>query len=100
MARRRPVLAGPLIGMGWRLLYPALLLLPLLLLGVRTGRLGDAVRTTVVAGLSWFAINVPVMLFYPRGWSEFFRLNSRRTEDMDSLYNVIKSFTGWRDSIP
>ncbi|MCB0930840.1 MAG: DUF2029 domain-containing protein [Mycobacterium sp.] len=100
-ARRRPVLAGLLIGMGVAAkLYPALLLLPLLLLGVRTGRLGDAVRTTVVAGLSWFAINVPVMLFYPRGWSEFFRLNSRRTEDMDSLYNVIKSFTGWRGFDP
>ena len=96
-ARRRPVLAGVLIGMGVAAkLYPALLLLPLLVLGVRTGRLRDAVRTTSVAVVTWFAINAPVMFFYPRGWSEFFRLNSRRTEDMDSLYNVIKSFTGWR----
>ena len=96
-SRRRPVLAGVLIGMGVAAkLYPALLLLPLLALGVRTGRLAEAVRTTLVATATWFAINAPVMLFYPRGWSEFFRLNSRRTEDMDSLYNVIKSFTGWR----
>jgi uncharacterized membrane protein len=36
-----------------------------------------------------------VLLLFPRGWSEFFRLNARRGEDMDSLYNVIKSFTGW-----
>jgi uncharacterized membrane protein len=35
------------------------------------------------------------MLLYPRGWSEFFRLNTRRGDDMDSLYNVVKSFTGW-----
>ncbi len=96
-ARRRPVVAGVLIGMGVAAkLYPALLLLPLLLLGVRTGRLRDAVRTTLVAVATWFAINAPVMFFYPRGWSEFYRLNTRRTEDMDSLYNVIKSFTGWR----
>ncbi len=95
-ARRRPVLAGVLIGMGVAAkLYPALLLLPLLALGVRTGRLAGAVRTTAVAALTWFAINVPVMVAYPRGWSEFFRLNSRRTADMDSLYNVITSFTGW-----
>lgn len=100
-ARRRPVLAGVLIGLGVAAkLYPVLLLLPLVLLGIRTGRLGDAVRTCLVAVLSWFAINLPVMLFYPRGWSEFFRLNSRRTEDMDSLYNVIKSFTGWRGFDP
>ena len=76
-------------------LYPALLLLPLLVLGVRTGRLADAVRTTAIAVITWAAINLPVALLYPRGWSEFFRLNSRRTQDMDSLFNVVKSFTGW-----
>jgi uncharacterized membrane protein len=36
------------------------------------------------------------MVLFPRGWSEFFRLNTRRGDDMDSLYNVVKSFTGWR----
>ena len=100
-ARRRPTLAGVLLGMGVAAkLYPALLLLPLLLLAVRTGRLADAVRTAAVALVTWFAINAPVMLMYPRGWSEFFRLNTRRTADMDSLYNVVKSFTGWRGFDP
>jgi uncharacterized membrane protein len=41
-------------------------------------------------------VNLPVMVLFPRGWSEFFRLNTRRGDDMDSLYNVVKSFTGWR----
>jgi uncharacterized membrane protein len=100
-ARRRPTLAGVLLGMGVAAkLYPVLLLLPLLLLAVRTGRLADAARTAAVAVLTWFAINAPVMLTYPRGWSEFFRLNTRRTADMDSLYNVVKSFTGWRGFDP
>ena len=95
-ARRRPALAGILIGLGVAAkLYPALFLLPLLVLSVRTGRLADAVRTTAVAALTWLAVNLPVMLLYPRGWSEFYRLNTRRTQDMDSLFNVIKSFTGW-----
>ena len=40
-------------------------------------------------------INLPVLVLFPRGWSEFFRLNARRGEDMDSLYSVVKSFTGW-----
>ena len=68
-ARRRPALAGILIGLGVAAkLYPALFLLPLLVLGVRTGRLADAVRTTAVAALTWLAVNLPVMLLYPRGW--------------------------------
>jgi uncharacterized membrane protein len=100
-ARRRPVLAGVLIGLGVSAkLYPALLLLPLLLLGVRTGRLRDAARTAGVAVAAWLAVNLPVMLAYPRGWSEFFRLNARREQDMDSLYNVVRSFTGWQGFDP
>lgn len=100
-ARRRPLLAGVLIGLGVSAkLYPALLLLPLLLLAVRTGRFGDAVRTTSVAVLVWCATNLPVLLMYPRGWSEFFRLNTRRNQDMDSVYNLIRSFTGWRGFDP
>ena len=100
-SRRKPTLAGILIGLGVAAkLYPALFLLPLLLLGVRTGRLADAVRTAAVAAITWVLINLPVMLLYPRGWSEFFRLNTRRTQDMDSLFNVITSFTGWKGLDP
>ncbi len=95
-ARRRPVLAGVLLGLGVAAkLYPLLLLIPLLLLGVRTGRLAPVARTAAATALTWMAVNLPVLLLYPRGWSEFFRLNTRRAADMDSLYNVVKSFTGW-----
>ncbi len=95
-ARRKPVLAGVLIGLGVAAkLYPALLLLPLLVLGVRAGRLRDVAQTVVSAVFAWLLVNLPVMVLFPRGWSEFFRLNARRGDDMDSLYNVVKSFTGW-----
>ncbi len=100
-ARRRPVLAGVLIGLGVAAkLYPLLLLGPLLVLGLRTGRLADCGRTALAAVLAWLAVNLPVMLMFPRGWSEFFRLNARRGDDMDSLYNVVKSFTGWHGFDP
>jgi len=95
-ARRKPVLAGALIGLGVAAkLYPALLLLPLLVLGVRTGRLREVGKTAATAVFSWLVVNLPVLVLFPRGWSEFFRLNARRGDDMDSLYNVVKSFTGW-----
>ncbi|MBI3217735.1 MAG: DUF2029 domain-containing protein [Mycobacterium sp.] len=95
-ARRRPVLAGTLIGLGVAAkLYPVLLLLPLVVLGVRSGKLRDAGRTVLAAVVAWFVVNAPILFLFPRGWSEFFRLNSRRGDDMDSLYNVVKSFTDW-----
>ncbi|KBZ67741.1 glycosyltransferase family 87 protein [Mycobacterium colombiense] len=100
-ARRKPVLAGVLIGLGAAAkLYPLLFLGPMLLLGIRTGRLRAWARTTVAAGVTWLLVNLPVLVFFPRGWSEFFRLNTRRGDDMDSVYNVIKSFTGWRGFDP
>lgn len=96
-ARRRPALAGVLIGLGVAAkLFPVLLLFPLVLLGARTGRLREVATTVMTAVAAWLVVNLPIMLLFPRGWSEFFRLNTRRGDDMDSLYNVIKSFTGWR----
>ena len=95
-SRRKPVVTGLLIGVGVALkLYPLLLLIPLAMLAVRTGRWRPVAKTAITALVTWIVVNLPIMLMYPRGWSEFFRLNTRRGDDMDSLYNVVKSFTGW-----
>jgi uncharacterized membrane protein len=100
-ARRKPVLAGALIGLGVAAkLYPLLLLAPLAVLAVRTGRLREVGKTALAAVLTWVLVNLPIMVLFPRGWSEFFRLNTRRGDDMDSIYNVVKSFTGWRGFDP
>lgn len=100
-ARRRPGLAGLLIGLGTAAkLYPVLFLGPLLVLGLRTGRLRQVGRTAAAAVATWVVVNLPVLLLFPRGWTEFFRLNTRRGDDMDSLFNVVKSFTGWRGFDP
>jgi uncharacterized membrane protein len=100
-ARRRPVLSGTLIGLGVAAkLYPAFLLGPLLVLGIRTGKLREVGRTALATFVTWLVVNLPVMVLFSRGWSEFFRLNDRRGDDMDSLYNVVKSYTGWRGFDP
>lgn len=96
-ARRRPAAAGVLIGLGAAAkLYPALLLGPLLVLGLRAGRLPAVARTALAAAATWLAVNLPILVLFPRGWAEFFALNTRRGDDMDSLFNVVKSFTDWR----
>lgn len=135
-ARRRPLLAGVLLGLGGAAkLYPLLLLGPLLVLCLRadpmqrtpSAHLGirardidswDAARTwlretpyrvrvlggrplgagalTASAALgTWAVVNLPIAVLYPQGWREFFRLNTARGADPDSIYNVIASFTGW-----
>jgi uncharacterized membrane protein len=96
-ARRRPLLAGAMIGLGVAAkLYPLLLFIPLVILALRTGRMREVAKAAVATVLTWLVVNLPIMVVFPRGWSEFFRLNTRRGDDMDSLYNVVKSFTGWR----
>ena len=59
-ARRRPGLAGVLIGLGAATkLYPVLLLLPLLVLCVRAGQLRAWVRTTAAAVVTALLVYVP-----------------------------------------
>ncbi|WP_425584352.1 glycosyltransferase family 87 protein [Tsukamurella soli] len=94
-ARRRPVWAGVAIGFGAAAkLYPAFLLVVLLMLCLRAGRLrswGSAAATAVV---TWLVLNLPLILFARPGWWEFFHRNTIRPVDIDSIYNVISSFTG------
>ncbi|MCM6777528.1 glycosyltransferase 87 family protein [Nocardia sp. CDC159] len=129
-ARRRPVLAGVLLGLGGAAkLYPLLLLGPIVVLALRSdGRqrvpalwerlrhrgagplrglrqyLADAqLRPMRAAGvavaaavLTWLLVNLPIAVPFTDGWQEFFRLNTERHADPDSIYNVITSFTGWQ----
>ncbi len=95
-ARRRPVLAGVLLGIGGAAkLYPLFLLGPILVLCLRAGRLRDGLRTAAAATVSWAAVNAPIVVRYPDGWREFLRLNRERAADPDSLYNVVSTLTGW-----
>ncbi len=135
-ARRKPVLAGILLGLGGAAkLYPLLLLGPIVVLCLRADPmrrlpaaqaglrlreidsldslrtylretparvhlfglrpLGAATLTVLAAVGTWVAVNLPIAVLYPEGWREFFRLNTTRHADPDSIYNVITSFTGW-----
>ncbi|WP_433784551.1 glycosyltransferase family 87 protein [Actinomycetospora sp. CA-101289] len=95
-ARRRPVLAGVILGVGAAAkLYPLFLLFPLLLLCLRAGRMRAWGQATLAGVAAWALLNLPVAIAAPTGWWEFFRLNSERGADPDSLYNVVAGLTGW-----
>lgn len=95
-SRRRPALAGVLIGLGTAAkLYPVLLFIPLLALCVRAGKLKQWLTAVAAAAFSWVVVNAPIALLFPRGWLEFFRLNSTRGPNTESIYNIVSHFTGW-----
>jgi uncharacterized membrane protein len=95
-ARKKPALAGVMLGIGAAAkLYPLFLLVPLLFLCLRAGKM-RAWTTTALTGVGvWALINLPFALRVPDGWGEFFRLNTTRPMDPDSLYNVFSYFSGW-----
>lgn len=95
-ARRRPALAGVLLGVGAAAkMYPLLLLGPLLVLCLRAGKLRAWATAAAATAGTWALVNLPFMMWLRTGWEEFFRLNTQRGMDPDSLYNVISYFTGW-----
>ncbi len=100
-ARRRPVLAGVLLGMGGAVApFPLLLLVPLLALCVRAGRLCAGLRAAGAAALAWGALNVPVAGLFLPGWSEGWRVALSRPPDHDSLYSVVPLLTGAPGLLP
>ena len=96
-ARRRPVLAGVLLGLGIAAkLYPVLLLGALFLLCLRAGRLRVWLRTGLAAAGTWLVVNAPIAVLAPENWSRFFRLNSSRPADPDTVWNLLLHATGGR----
>ncbi|MFQ1004145.1 glycosyltransferase family 87 protein [Modestobacter sp. SSW1-42] len=93
-ARRRPVLAGVLIGLGIAAkLYPVLLLGALFVLCLRAGRLRAWLSATVAAGLAWLAVNLPVALAAPENWARFFSLSDTRPANPESVWAMLLDLT-------
>ena len=85
--RRRDGWAGIFLGLGAAAkLYPLLVIVPLVA-GRRAAGERDGVRRLVLAAAgSWFVVNLPFAILAPSRWSVFFRFNSARPPDWDSLW--------------
>ncbi|MHB1802054.1 MAG: glycosyltransferase family 87 protein [Actinomycetes bacterium] len=84
-ARRRPWLAGVLLGLGTATkFYPVLLLGALIVLGLRTGRMRAVGQAVAAAVVSWLVVNLPVAVASFRQWSTFYRFSQARGVDFGS----------------
>ncbi|MFI0941021.1 glycosyltransferase family 87 protein [Streptomyces sp. NPDC021020] len=94
-SRSRPLAAGVLIGLAVSAkIYPVLLLLALLLVCVRAGRMrafGTALGGAVGA---WLVVNLPVILLARSGWEQFYSYTRSRGVDYGSLWLVVMQRTG------
>jgi uncharacterized membrane protein len=96
-ARRRPVLAGVLLGLGIAAkFYPLLLLGALLVLCLRAGRLRAWAATAAAAALTWAAVNLPIAVLAPGNWSWFFVFSRRRPANPESVWNIADHVSGGR----
>lgn len=92
-ARNRPVLAGVLIGLGTAAkLYPALLLVPLVLLAFRTRTWRPVLASASAALGVWLAVNLPVALAWTSGWKEFYTFSESRPAEASTFWAMLKHF--------
>jgi uncharacterized membrane protein len=61
----------------------------LFLLCLRAGRLRAWARCAAAAAAAWLVVDLPVLALAPANWGRFFRLNSSRPADPDTLWNLL-----------
>jgi uncharacterized membrane protein len=90
--RRRDAASGVLIGLGAAAkLYPILLLVPFVLERVRDRRAKQAISLAVWTAVAYGVVNLPFAILAPHSWATFFRFNTHRAVDWDSLWFVACS---------
>ena len=87
--RRRDVASGILVGLGAAAkLYPAVLAFPFVADRFRERDPDGGIHLAWAAIGAWIAVNLPFALLAPDGWWRFFRFNSERPTDWDSLWFI------------
>ena len=91
-AGRRHAVAGLLLGLAVATkFYPVFLFGPLFVLCLRAGRLRAFATAAGWAAVGWLAVNLPVAITAPAGWSYFYRLNESRAADWGSAWYFFET---------
>jgi uncharacterized membrane protein len=88
-AVRQDEWSGGLLGLGAAAkFYPAFLVVPLFLQGLRDRQPDRSVRVLWWSAGAWLAVNLPFAIVATTAWWEFFRFNASRAADFDSLWYI------------
>ena len=72
--------------------FPVLLLLPILVIFMRSNK--SPIRYLAIFAGTWSVINIPVAIANPTGWWHFYKFNLERGPDWGSIWNAVQIF-GW-----
>lgn len=88
-ARRRPVAAGVLLGLGGAAkLWPLFIFWAILWLGLRAGQKRAAWTSIVAGAITVLAVNLPVIAANFANWNRFMELNRTRAIDWGTLWYI------------
>ena len=69
---------------------PVFLLIPILFIFWREGRIKEAIKYTAISFATWLVINLPFAITTPEGWWRFYKLNLERGPDWGSLWLALQ----------
>jgi uncharacterized membrane protein len=88
-AKRHPAWAGVFLGLGAAAkLWPLFILGPILVLALRSRKVGAWFWAAAATVVTWLVVNLPVMILYYKSWYEFFRLNTTRPVDWGTFWYI------------
>lgn len=87
--RGNPIRAGIFLGLAVSAaMYPQVILLAIIFIGLRTGRVSEAFRTVGLAAAAWLVINVPVIAIATKGWGYFWWASASSPGEPTSLWTL------------
>ena len=100
-ARRWPVAAGLLLGLGGAAkLWPLFILGPLFVLALRARRMPQFWTATATAVAAWLIVNIPFAVLYRDSWMRFFDLNRERPIDWGTSWYIGRYLdTKWNTGV-
>jgi uncharacterized membrane protein len=69
---------------------PVFLLIPILFIFWREGKIKEAIKYIAISFATWLAINLPFAITAPEGWWRFYKLNLERGPDWGSLWLALQ----------
>ena len=69
---------------------PIFLLIPILFIFWREGKIKDAIKYIAISFATWLAINLPFAITTPEGWWRFYKLNLERGPDWGSFWLALQ----------
>ncbi len=69
---------------------PVFLLIPILFIFWREGKIKEAIKYIAISFATWLAINLPFAITAPEGWWRFYKLNLERGPDWGSIWLALQ----------